>query len=379
MWRKRFQVLLLMAGWFAIGWLARGLIAPPVNSELALIAQAGDIISTQAYGRLPTPRQMTHAAIRGMLDSLDDKYAVFFDPTAATRDQLELSGQDAVIGLRGEVRDGGFAVDDVLPGKPAEAAGLKAGDVIAEVDDWTIKSDSPYSEVTAMIRGPIGTAAHLVVQRGDQRLNLDVPRTPAQDVMTRTLDGHLAYLRLDRFTESSPRQVEVALQQLLSTQPRALIWDLRYNGGGLMDSTQRILDLFLDDGLAFYARTRDGQLIPYRTSTGDLAEKIPMVVLIGPHTFSAPETAAASLADRSRAQLVGQKTYGKGSIVTTLKLADGSAMRLTVARWLSPISQTSYEGQGVSPNILVDENQSQSAAQDPVLRRAVEYLKQLQR
>lgn len=371
--RTRIQIAILLIAWFVIGWLARGWLQPPLNSEMQLVAQVGDAISAQAYGPLPATRDMTYAAIRGMLDSLNDKYAVFFDPLAAARDALSLQGEDAVIGLRGEMQANQFVVVAVLPDEPAAQAGLQIGDIITAVDGWPVKDDSAYFEVTSMIRGPIGSVAHLTLRRGNQTLVVDVPRSPAQDVITRTLASGIGYVRLDRFTDQSPQQMDAALRQLLATRPPALIWDLRYNGGGLMSSTQQVLDLFLDEGIAFYARTNSGQLIPYPTQSGGIAEKIPLVVLIGPQTYSASETAAAAIADRERGQLIGAVTHGKGSIVTTIKLLDGSALRLTVARWLSPVHQRSFEGEGVPPDSAVPTT-DQGATEDVVLQRAVDWL-----
>lgn len=373
MWRNRLQIALLIVAWFAIGWLARGWLLPPLNSEMQLVAQAGGAISAQAYGPLPAPREMTYAAIRGLLGSLDDKYAVFFDPPTAAHDALGLQGEDAVIGLRGEMQAGRFVVIAALPGEPAAQAGLQAGDVITQIDDWPVKEQATYFEVISMVRGPIGSVAHLRVQRGDRTFTVDVPRQPAQDVFTRTLASGIGYVRLDRFTAQAPQQMEAAVRQLLATRPPALIWDLRYNGGGLMDATQQILEMFLPEGNAFYAKTNTGQLISYPTKSGDLAETIPLVVLIGPQTYSAPETAAAAIADRGRGQLIGATTHGKGSIVTTIPLLDGSAIRLTVARWLSPVTQRAYEGEGVPPDIAVT-NDDQGATEDTVLQRAIDWL-----
>jgi len=373
MWRTRLQIVVLIVAWFVIGWLARGWLLPPLNSEMQLVAQAGDAISTQAYGPLPAPREMTYAAIRGLLGSLDDKYAVFFDPQTAAHDALGLQGEDAVIGLRGEMQNGHFVVIAALPGEPAAQAGVQAGDVITQIDNWPVKDSASYFEVISMVRGPIGSVAHLTVQRGAQTLTFDVQRQPAQDVITRTLTSGIGYVRLDRFTDQSPHQMDAAVRQLLATRPPALIWDLRYNGGGLMSATQQILDLFLAEGNAFYAKTNTGQLIPYPTKSGDIAETIPLVVLIGPQTYSAPETVAAAIADRGRGKLIGATTHGKGSIVTTIPLLDGSAIRLTVARWLSPVKQRAYEGEGVPPDIPVTAN-DQGAAEDAVLQCAIDWL-----
>jgi carboxyl-terminal processing protease len=253
---------------------------------------------------------------------------------------------------------------------------LQIGDIIQAIDGWIIPASSTSAEIHAMIRGPIGSAAHLTVQRGGQVLTLDAQRVPYQEVTTQRF-GEIAYLRFDRFTTQTPQQVKQALSQLLTPTTQGLVLDLRYNGGGLMDSAQQVLDIFLDQGVAFYARTRNGDLLPFPTSTeGDIGETIPLVVLTGPHTYSAPETVAAAIADRGRGKLVGEKTYGKGSINTTANLGDGSAIRITVARWLSPVQQRSYEGSGVTPDIVV--KNSAGSEQDAVLQTAIEVLQNAQ-
>jgi carboxyl-terminal processing protease len=372
-WQTRIQWLIVIIAWFAIGWILRGLLLPPIDQELALLGQAEQIMAHESYGEAPPPRQMAYAAIKGMLNSLGDKYAAFFEPTIAVRYDIEARGEDAITGLRGEVQGNAFVITDVLPGEPAAEAGLEVGDIITEIDGWQVPAAPDYTEVIAMVRGPAGSVAHIVVMRGNRNLHFDVSRKPAQDITTRMLESDIAYLRLDRFTDQTPQQVESALRLLLSNTPRGLIWDLRYNGGGKLEATRQVLDLFLDEGIAFYARTRDGSLLPYRTKSGSLAEKIPLVVLIGPYTYSAPEIVAAAVADRGRGTLLGEQTYGKGSITATSALPDGSALRLTVARWLSPVHQESYEGKGVPPDVIAKDEPH--AAIDSVLQSAVDYFR----
>jgi carboxyl-terminal processing protease len=196
------------------------------------------------------------------------------------------------------------------------------------------------------------------------------------DITTQILESNIAYLRLDRFTTQTGSEMEKAVKSLMAENPKAIIWDLRFNGGGSMDATRESLDLFLDKGMAFYARMRDGTLIEYPTASGGPAENIPLVVLIGSHTYSAPETVAASIKDRQRGVLIGDRTHGKGSIITTVDLADGSVIRFTVARWLSPVSQLNYEGKGVPADIVVPGDPTPE--EDVALQAALDYLNQPQ-
>jgi len=375
-WRKTASYLILIIGWFLIGFFVRGLNILPIisiDAELALIREAGQAIAAQSYSKPASTRQMTYNAIKGLLSNTDDKYAEFLDPQTAERFNLESGGQDAILGLNGEMREGQFVVTDVLPGLPAQQAGVLEGDILLEIDDWKVAGNSTTLSVIAMIRGPINSTAHLVARRNDQILNFDIPRIPAVDINTDVLESNIAYLRLDRFTTQTGSQMEEAVESLMAGKPKAIIWDLRFNGGGSMDATRQTLDLFLDDGMAFYASLRDGTLIPYPTVSGGIAENIPLVVLIGPHTYSAPETAAAAIKDRKRGILIGDTTHGKGSIITTVNLSDGSAIRFTVARWLTPVSQHSYEGEGVRADIIVPDGLTPD--EDPVLQAALVYIK----
>lgn len=378
-WRKVLSYLILMVGWFFIGFFVRGLnLLPidPLDRELGLIRQAGQAISVQAYTAPASTRETTYAAIRGLLTTIDDPYAEFWDPPTAARFNLENQGGDAVLGLNGEMREGRFVVTVVSPGGPAQQAGVQVGDMMLEIDDWTVTPKTVAPAVIAMIRGPVNSTAHLVVRRGDQTLTFDVPRKPAVDITTEILESNIAYLRLDRFTNQTGPEMEKAVTSLMAENPSAIIWDLRFNGGGSMDATRESLDLFLDDGMAFYARLRDGTLIEYPTASGGPAEQIPLVVLIGPHTYSAPETVAASIKDRQRGMLIGDTTHGKGSIITTVDLSDGSAIRFTVARWLSPVAQLNYEGKGVPADIVVPGDPTPQ--EDAALQAALDYLNELQ-
>lgn len=372
-WRKAAPAILLILGWFWIGWFARGLFSPKEDAETALIKQAQTLITEKYFGDAPTSQEMTYAALRGMVSSIGDPYAAFYEPPLTTHNDSERLGDSAVIGVRGEMRDGSFAITEVTEGGPAAQAGVQTGDRVLQIDGWQVRPDSEYMEVMTMIRGPLGSSARLVVQRGDQTLSFDIPRQAVQEATTKTLEGKISYLRFDQFTEKTPEAVKKALQDLLANNPSALILDLRYNGGGSIDATQKVLDLFLNEGIAFYAQTKNGQLISFPTKSGDLAEEIPLIVLISPRTYSASETMAASIADRGRGILVGETTYGKGAIKETVYLPDGSSIQLTVAHWLSPVQKEYFGDRGVSPDFTIKEDPA--FGQDLVLDYAVDLLR----
>lgn len=372
--RKSAPILLLIIGWFLIGWFSRDAFNRVGQPEVMLVQQAVEILQEKYYGELPPTQQLIYGAIRGLLSASGDPYAVFNEPQQAEHTIQGLRGNGGAIGIKAEMQDGQFTITRVSPGSPADRAGVQAGDIVVQVDGWQVKPTSDYMEVMTLIRGPAGSSAQLVIQRGDQTLQFAIPREPVKEVIAQTLDAGIGYLRFDQFTDQTPEAVEQALQELLPASPKGIIIDLRYNGGGLMDATQAVLDLFLDEGVAFYARMKDGRLIPYNTRSGDLAETVPLVVLIGASTYSAPETMAASIADRGRGTLIGETTHGKGAIRETVPLADGSSLQFTVAQWLSPVHQENFEGRGVTPHLLVQQESGSEA--DTVLDFAAAYLRE---
>jgi carboxyl-terminal processing protease len=369
---NRFQVAALMVIWFAIGWLACSWLTTYQHPEMAVFGQALENIQAKEYGTLPSGSDLTYNAISSMLASLGDKYATFRDPVQ-TQNYLKLldGGGVAIIGIQGEMRNGQFVITEVIPDMPAAKGGLQVGDVITKLDGWTVKPNVSTNEMMNLMRNSQIPVAQIEVLRSNQTLNFQIPRQTLQLVTADTIE-QIAYLRFDIEDSQTPQAMKAKLEQLLQASPKGLILDLRYNGGGLMDATQQILDLFEKAGVAFYARTKEGKLLSFATQSGGPAEEMPLVVLTSHQTYSAGETIAASLQDRGRAVVMGEATYGKGSIVEIVALKDGSSFQLTVARWLSPLTQKDYEGQGVTPDIarpsaLVD-------GKDKLVEEAVQYL-----
>jgi carboxyl-terminal processing protease len=188
------------------------------------------------------------------------------------------------------------------------------------------------------------------------------------------LPGQVAYMAQYAFTTNVTPQVEQALQELLAQEPVGLIWDLRDNGGGSMDTTRDVLSYFIEDGLLFTAETQGGRRREFVAQGGGPATDIPLVVLIDEGTYSAAETAAAAIKERGRGVLIGGATYGKGSILTTVPIGQDCMLQMTVAKWLSPSGEW-YGGQGVPPDIVVDDDENTEG--DEVLDFAVDYIQEL--
>ncbi len=364
--------VLLIVIWFFIGWTASTIYRGLTDPSRGMIGQVMNSILAKAYTS-PSPQELTYTAIKAMVSALGDKYAEFHDPQLTQRTSRELEGDgSARIGVTGEMQNGQFVITEIVPGLPADLGGVKTGDIITSIDDWNIAADATASDVLLMLKNRDIPVAHLHILRGGDRMELDITRQPVDSVQSKVLEGQIGYLRFDLMGKDTPEIIKTEIEKLKGDNIQSLIIDLRYNGGGWMEATQKILDLFEDQGIAYYARLKDGKEIPYPTVNGGLAEEIPLAVLISHETYSASETMAASLKDRGRAVLLGATTYGKGSIKENVPLSDGSEIVFTVARWLSPVSKTDYEGQGVSPDIAI--SGTGEDGKDAVLEAAVNYL-----
>ncbi len=363
-------MIILSVAWFLIGWRVREIF---LNQDILMVEQGRNIILEHYNGDTPSSRELSYAALRGMLYHIGDPRAVFYEPEIIVRAREDMQGNYAGTGMAGEMRNGRLEITQVNVGDPADRAGLQAGDAITRVDDWELQENTTFKEVSLMIRGPEGSTVHLTVQRGDETLEFDVERKAPVVVVTRTIESDIAYLYLQDFGLSSSREMRRGLESLLADDPQGLIWDLRGNGGGALTETVKILDYFLEEQVLFYSEDRNDTLVPYYGTDGGVAAEIPLVVLIDSHSYSAPGVAAAAIAESDTPILIGETTYGKGTINTTFPLIDGSAIQMTVARWLSP-AQHWYGDRGVPPDVWVEDDKA--TAEDDVLECALMWLQQ---
>jgi carboxyl-terminal processing protease len=364
-------LLILCTTWFLIGWILRD--RRPPDADVVLIEQVRHQLLSEHPGEIPSSRELTYAAIRGMLGRLDDPQAALLTPPISHRFWDDFHGNSGVIGLFPERLDGEMTVSVVFPGEPADQAGLRVGDVILSVDGVEFDAHTSSTEASLLIRGPVGVPARFVVRRGDEILELYPVRQVRTIVEARMLDSGIAHLTQYTFTVNSAQKVREALQELLSQQPRGLIWDLRSNGGGSMLASQEILSYFIADGLLFMAELKGGERQQFMANGDGIATDLPLVVLIGERTYSAAESSAVAIRDSQRGTLIGETSYGKGTIQKTEPLIEECLLQMTIAKWLSPSGQW-YEGRGVEPDFVVSDDES--TKEDEVLQFAVDYIKQ---
>ncbi|RMF33185.1 MAG: S41 family peptidase, partial [Chloroflexi bacterium] len=315
-----------------------------------------EILQKDFYGELPDEREMTYAAIRGMLETLNDPYTSFLEPEIAAIEREDASGTFEGIGAMVRMNEQGF-LEIVWPfeGQPADKAGLRPGDVIIAVDGQSIEGYSIYEAIT-LIRGPEGTDVVLTVQREGVEEPFDVVVTRARIdiplVRSTMLEGGIAYVSLFDFSSQAKEQLEETLRDLLAQNPKGLIFDLRGNPGGFLQEAVDVADLFLDEGVVLIERDAHGGENVYRSGPKGIAQEIPLVVLVNGGSASAAEIVAGAIQDRGRGILIGQRTFGKGSVQLPRTLSDGSELRVTIARWFTP-NDRAIHGQGLTPDIEV--------------------------
>ena len=362
-------------------------VATPIGTDegsgedFQLLWEVWDLVQDHFYGDVPDMQEVTYAAIRGMLSTLDDDHTVFIEPEFAAALSEEATGEFQGIGaFVGLDEDGRLEMVKLFQGGPAEAAGLIAGDRVLEVDGVSLSGRTLHESIS-LIRGPADTQVTLLVQRQGIPEPFDVTVTrarleiPITEVEMR--DDGIGYIRLHGFSATASRLMEEGLKELLESEPHGIILDLRQNPGGWLDQAVEVADLFLGDGIVLVERRSDGTEQVFESDPGDLAESVPLVVLVDRGSASASEIVAGAIQDRERAILVGESTLGKGSVQRPFALGDGSELRVTTALWFTPNNQAIH-GTGLIPDIEVlapeQEDASADVGIDVQLERAVEYL-----
>lgn len=367
-------VVLIAVTAFLLGILFERRTSPANSDELATFWQAWDIIERDFYGNIPNEDERKYGAIKGLVASLNDPFTAFAPPEVAEVNRQQLDGHFGGIGVQIEVNDQGEVfVDYVFPGNPAEAAGIQVGDIFVEVDGQPARYVGT-DRLAEMVRGEIGTEVKLTMYRpaDDETYEVSVRRTIIEmpTVFSDNLDG-IGYVSVTSFNAVATSQLEDNIKSLLDQDVKALILDLRGNGGGLLDQAVSVADLFLGEGVVLTQKGTDGDKV-FESADGQLAESIPLVVLVDGGTASASEVVAGALQDRGRAVLVGQQTFGKGVVQLVYNLTDGSQLRVTSAAWYTPNGNAIHQ-KGLTPDIPM-ENLFDPEGTDLVEQAAIDYI-----
>jgi carboxyl-terminal processing protease len=366
-------VLALMAiayvGGVVTGAVGSGQPAP----RSGVIDEAADRIASNAV-RPVDRKALERAAVEGMLKVLGDRWSTYYGASEYASFQDALDGHYAGVGLwLADARAGSVSVGSVLAGSPAARAGLRSGDIIESVGSQRVRGVG-VTRVAALLRGRADTRVRVVVRRGGvvQDLRLTRATVASDDVVVEHLRGDIARVQVRAFTRGVGREVREALEAAGRGGSGGIVLDLRDDPGGLLTEAVEVASVFLDGGpvVSYERRGKSAQTLD-AVPGGDLTT--PVVVLVNSTTASAAEVVTAALQDRNRAVVVGSRTYGKGSVQEPSRLSDGSALELTVGRYLTPAGR-SLDGVGIDPDVLVPPQ----AAPEVAERRAIEVLTGLQ-
>ena len=298
------------------------------------------------------------SAINGLLQSLDP-YSAYMSPEIFNEMQTETSGEFGGLGIEVSMESGVVKVISPIDDTPASRAGIKAGDYIVKINDVQVQGKS-LSEAVDLMRGPVGSGIELTIRRRGERkaLIFNVVREiiQIQSVKAEILEKSIGYLRLTSFNENSGKQIEREIKKLEKNKDvESYILDLRNNPGGLLSQAIRISDFFLDNGEIVSTKSRKpSENRKWFAKKGDLTNGKVLIVLINYGSASASEIVAGALKDHKRAILLGENSYGKGSVQSIIPLKNDGAIRLTVAKYYLP-SGKSISEVGVSPDIEIDE------------------------
>jgi carboxyl-terminal processing protease len=361
-------ICILVVGSFSAGiWVDRQVMAmgsasvrvpADATQSFDLINQAWSIIREQYVDRANVANtQLAYGAISGMVDSLGDTgHSRFLSPEMVIAEQNMTSGQFEGIGVEVQSKDGHIVVVAPIDGSPAQKAGIHAGQIFIKVDGKDVTGMS-LSDLVNLVLGPAGTHVNVTlmdpVSGQTQEYDLVRANIHVDSVSWRMLPGTtIAHLRVSEFSKGTTDELQKALQDIEAQGATGLILDLRNNPGGLLSEAIGVTSQFLSQGNVLLEKDAQGNITPIPVEKGGLAPDIPMVVLTNQGTASAAEILAGALQDAHRAQLVGETTFGTGTVLSEFPLSDKSALLLATVEWLTPSGRLIWH-KGISPDFQV--------------------------
>jgi len=389
--------LLIVFGAFGAGYVLRAFqdpaeaapaVAPQVNpgdedlpAGFPVFWEAWEFVQQEFYGDVPSDQERVYGAIRGMVNAFGDENTAFIEPDRAAIFREDVSGSFEGIGASVRMDDmGRLIIAEPFVGRPAAEAGLLRGDIVLAVDGVSLQGLSLY-EAIALIRGPAGTTVVLTVFRDgvDEPFDVSVERAriEMEVVESRRLEGDIGYVRLNEFSRGAAGKLAAAIKALEAEgRLEGLILDLRDDPGGLLDESIFVASQFIDEGVITVERLKGGEEQVFDAQPGGIALDVPLVVLVNRGSASASEIVAGAIKGNRRGTLLGEQTFGKGTVQIPHALSDGSELRVTIAEWLTP-DRKQINGEGIVPDIYVERTQEDFVeGRDPQLERALEVLRE---
>ena len=324
--------------------------------------------------------QLEQQAITGMLGSLDDAYTRYLEPEAARSASNQLAGKYEGVGITIGTENGRVVIGKIVPGGPADQAGIIVGDAILEVDGRKVAAGD---DISSQIQGPTGTQVNLEILRPGTSESIHIAVT-RQEILTSPVsytmipNTTIALIRIDIFGDQTTALVTGFLKQAERAHATGVVLDLRGNGGGWVTSAQEVIGRFVssEDGPALFEDTTSaagGEVSLPIVNGPEPVYTGPLVVLVDGGTASAAEIVAGALKDYNRAMIVGRKTFGKGSVQRIYDFKDGASMRVTVAEWLTP-NKGRIQVVGIAPNVDVEISDHATSGQDADLAQSIALL-----
>lgn len=346
--------------------------------DFALFWDIWRIVKKQYFGEQVDDQKLFYGALSGIVGALKDPYSVFFDPETTKKFNEELAGTFQGIGAEIGMKKEMIVVVAPLPNSPAERAGLHAGDIIVAIDGKDTGGMSTDMAVS-LIRGKKGTVVKLTMFREGfkepKEFSITRDDIKIESVTWKMMD-RFAYIKITHFNADTTPMFGRALRELLAKNPKGLIVDLRNDPGGYLESAVEVTSEWLPKGsvvvIQHASETDEEQFVSEKNPR---LESMPTVVLVNGGSASASEIMAGALQDYKKATLIGEKTFGKGSVQNYEPLRDGSSIKITVAEWLTP-KRRSINKHGIEPDIKVERTREDyEAGKDPQLDRAISFLK----
>lgn len=352
------------------------------DEEFSLLWNVRVLLEQKFIGDSPSAQTQVYGATRGLVASYGDPYTVFVEPVARTLERDELRGHFGGIGAYISRDEAGHVVLTVMRDRPAARAGVQDGDILLAVDGEPITPAMTVEEIITRVRGEVGTHVSLRLKRPGQEAPFTVTvareriETPSVEWRVLDADARIGYVRISIFGEQTARELRDGLAELAGQGIARLVLDLRGNGGGLVDAAVDVASQFLPEGQVLREVKRGGRERFYPVKrTNSPALDWELVLLVDGGTASASEIVAGAFRDHKRAVLIGEKTFGKGSVQEVHEFPDGSSLHVTVARWLTP-ERHPIDRQGIGPDITVGVSaEDHAAGRDPQLARAILWLK----
>lgn len=332
----------------------------PANApnEFDLMVEAWNLIQDNYVDRSAVqPQRMTYSAIRGMVDSLGDTgHSIFLSPEMVKEEQDFTQGHFDGVGLEVQIKDDQIVIVAPIDGSPAQRAGLRTGEIITKVDGQDLKGLT-LTQVAQKIMGPLGTSVRLTIQNPQtgqvREYTLERAEIKIHNVTWHIVPGtSIAHLRIAGFSQGVTQDLQQALQDIHGQGYTRLILDLRNNPGGLLEGAVGVSSQFLASGYVLEQRNAQGEISPVEVQTGGIATEMKMVVLVNAGTASAAEIVSGALQDAHRAELIGETTFGTGTVLNQFSLSDGSALMLATEEWLTPDGKSIWHN-GITPDIQV--------------------------